>query len=58
MNFTDSRYEQEMKQKPQPQEPDGAGPPAGCRCDGCPYWRGIVCVSCFKELLKDRFSGR
>ena len=26
--------------------------PKGSRCSGCPYWRGIGCVSCYRELLK------
>ncbi|WP_300417539.1 hypothetical protein [uncultured Oscillibacter sp.] len=53
MNFTDSQYEKVMKETPQPEAPVTPGAPGGCRCVGCPYWRGIMCVSCYRELLKD-----
>ena len=33
-------------------------PPKGSRCDGCPYWRGIGCVFCYKEKLTPHDSGR
>ena len=52
MRFTDSPFEKMMKQKPRPQAPSPAKPPRGSRCSGCPYWRGIGCVSCYRELLK------
>ena len=29
-------------------------PPKGSRCDGCPYWRGIGCVFCYREQLKPK----
>ena len=45
MNFTNSPYEKMMKQRPRPLA-------RGSRCSGCPYWRGIGCVSCYRELLK------
>ena len=52
MRFTDSPYEKMMKQKPRPQAPAPAKPPRGSRCSGCPYWRGIGCVSCYLELMR------
>lgn len=53
MNFTDSRYEREMKELPRKAEPIPATEaPAGCPCVGCPYWRGIMCVTCYRELLE------
>ena len=51
MRFTDSPFEKMMKQKPRPQAPAPAKPPRGSRCSGCPYWRGIGCVSCYRELI-------
>lgn len=53
MNFTASLYEREMKKPPSKEAPEQTGPPRGSRCDRCPYWRGIRCVSCYRELLKD-----
>ena len=52
MNFTNSPYERMMKQRP-PQSGALALPkaPSGSRCHGCAYWRGIACVSCYRELL-------
>ena len=58
MNFTNSPFERMMKQKPRPQAPAPSKPPRGSRCDGCAYWRGIGCVSCYRELLKAPSSGR
>ena len=52
MRFTDSPFEKMMKQKPHPQAPSAPKAPRGSRCSGCPYWRGIGCVSCYRELLK------
>ena len=51
MRFTNSPYEKMMQQKPRPQAPAPAKPPRGSRCSGCPYWRGIGCVSCYRELM-------
>ena len=56
MNFTDSRYEPIMQEPPRPELPV-LGPPKGCLCMGCPYWRGIVCVSCYKKLLRNLHPG-
>ena len=52
MNFTNSHYEPEMKKKPQPEEPPRADAPDGSRCVGCPYWRGVRCMTCFRALLR------
>ena len=58
MNFTTSSFERIMKEKPRPQTPAVSRPPRGSACSGCPYWRGIACVSCYKELLKAGAGGR
>lgn len=58
MNFTDSWFEREMKKPPYKKAPEQMGAPTGSRCDRCPYWRGIVCVSCYRELLKGVSRGR
>lgn len=58
MNFTSSPFERMMKEKPRPQAPAKNRPPRGCACYGCCYWRGIACVSCYKELLKAGAGGR
>lgn len=55
MRFTDSPFEKMMKQKPRPQAPSIPKAPRG---SGCPYWRGIGCVSCYRELLKAPAGGR
>lgn len=33
-------------------------PPKGSRCDGCPYWRGIGCVFCYREQLRVKTGGK
>ena len=58
MNFTDSPYERMMKQRPSPQAPALAKAPRGSVCHGCPYWRGIKCPSCYRELLKSQAGRR
>lgn len=58
MNFTSSPFERMMKEKPRPQPPAVRKPPQGSACCGCSYWRGIGCVSCYKELLKAPAGGR
>lgn len=58
MNFTSSPFERMMKEKPRPQAPAENRPPRGSACYGCCYWRGIACVSCYKELLKAGAGGR
>lgn len=57
MNFTDSRYEPVMQEPPRPELPVMEEAPKGCRCMGCPYWRGIVCMSCYKKLLRNLHPG-
>ena len=55
MNFTNSPYEKMMKEQPKGRKnitlPKA---PIGTPCKGCPYWRGIACVFCFKERLRKR----
>lgn len=58
MNFTSSPFERMMKEKPRPQAPAKNRPPRGSACYACCYWRGIACVSCYKELLKAGAGGR
>lgn len=58
MNFTNSRYEPEMKKKPLPEDPAPDAAPGGSRCMGCPYWRGILCVSCYRDLVRQLRDGR
>lgn len=57
MNFTTNPLEREMKRLPRPRAPRPEQPPKGSLCSGCPYWRGIPCVSCFQSLLS-RPGGR
>ena len=47
MNFTTSPYEAMMKKPGHIQPPAPTQAPKGSRCHGCPYWRGIVCLSCY-----------
>ena len=58
MNFTKNPYEKMMKKKPRPLVPSIPKAPRGSQCSGCPYWRGIGCVSCYQELLKAPVRGR
>lgn len=59
MNFNDSPFEKMMKQPTYSREPAVQTPaPEGTACHGCPYWRGIACVSCYRELLKAPEVGR
>ena len=51
MNFTSSPFERMMKENPVPRLPAENRPPRGSAC-GCCYWRGIACVSCYKELFE------
>ena len=46
-----------MQEIPRYEKPEPVKAPEGSRCHGCPYWRGIGCVTCYRELLggtKDR----
>ncbi len=52
MNFTDNRLEREMKRRPRQDAPVPPQAPCGSRCAGCPYWRGIRCMTCFRALLR------
>ena len=53
MNFTDSPFEKMIKQPFYSRGPSVEHPATeGTACHGCPYWRGIACVSCYRELLK------
>ena len=62
MNFTNSPYETMMKRPPRSGAPALPKAPGGSRCHGCAYWRGIACVSCYRELLggqaRPRGTGR
>ena len=53
MNFTNSPYERMMKELPHPETPAPQKAPEGTPCAGCPYWRGIMCVFCYREYFKD-----
>ena len=58
MNFTKSPYEAMMKKPSHIQPPATPKAPKGSRCHGCPYWRGIACMSCYRDLLKPSAGGR
>ena len=51
MNFTNSPYERMMKEIPHKDIPAPQKAPEGTPCAGCPYWRGIGCVFCYREHL-------
>ena len=52
MNFTNSPYERMMKEIPHKDIPAPQKAPEGTPCAGCPYWRGITCVFCYREHLQ------
>lgn len=52
MNFTNSPYERMMKETPHPETPAPQKAPEGTPCAGCPYWKGIGCLFCYREHLK------
>ena len=52
MNFTNSPYERMMKESPHKDIPAPQKAPEGTPCAGCPYWRGITCVFCYREHLQ------
>ena len=52
MNFTNSPCERMMKEIPHPETPAPQKAPEGTPCAGCPYWRGIGCVFCYREGIK------
>ena len=49
MRFTNNPYEEFMKEKSYFKGVPPSLPPKGSRCDGCPYWRGIGYVFCYRE---------
>ena len=52
MRFTNSPYEDFMKEKSYFKGVPPNLPPKGSRCDGCPSWHGIGCVFCYREQLR------
>lgn len=58
MNFTDSPYELFMKQPAYCRSPDPTPAPKGTICEGCPYWRGLRCVTCFRMILRSQASSK
>ena len=58
MRFTNSPYEDFMKEVSYIKGAQPSPPPKGSCCNGCPYWRGIGCVFCYKEKLTPHDSGR
>ena len=46
MRFTNSPYEDFMKEKSYFKGAPPNLPPKDSRCDGCLYWHGIGCVFC------------
>ena len=50
MKFTNSPYETMMQQGPRYEQPEPVKAPEGSRCHGCPYWRGIGCVACYRAV--------
>ena len=58
MRFTNSPYEDFMKEKSYFKGVLPNLPPKGSRCDGCFYWRGIGCVFCYREQLRVKTGGK
>ena len=58
MRFTNNPYEGFMKEKSYFKGVPPSLPPKGSRCDGCPYWRGIGCVFCYREQLRVKTGGK
>ena len=52
MKFTNSPYEKMMQEIPRYETPPPSVAPEGTRCHKCPYWRGVACMSCYRDLLK------
>ena len=50
--------EREMRQRPRKGCPTPSQGPRGTQCAGCPYWRGIRCMTCFRELLHRQAGNR
>ena len=45
-----------MKQPTYHLPPEPTPAPKGSICEGCPYWRGLRCVTCFRAYLRSRAS--
>ena len=58
MRFTDSLYEDFMKEKSYFKGVPPNLPPKGSRCDSCLYWHGIGCVFCYREQLRVKTGGK
>ena len=58
MRFTNSPYEDFMKEKSYFKGAPPSLPPKGSRCDSCSYWRGIGCMFCYREQLKPQDRGQ
>ena len=58
MRFTNSPYEKMMREIPRMETPRPNPAPKGTRCHKCPYWRGIACMTCYRELLAAPGKGR
>ena len=58
MRFTDSPYEDFMKEKSYFKGVPPNLPPKGSRCDDCLYWHGIGCVFCYREQLRVKTGGK
>ena len=58
MRFTNSPYEDFMKEKSYFKAAPPNLPPKGSRCDSCPYWHGIGCVFCYREQFKPKTGGK
>ena len=58
MRFTNSPYEDFMKEKSYFKGVPPSLPPKGSRCDGCPYWHGIGCGSATGNSSSPRQGGK
>ena len=58
MRFTDSPYEDFMKEKSYFKGVPPTLPSKGSRCDGCLYWHGIGCVFCYREQFQSKTGGK
>ena len=58
MRFTNSPYEDFMKEKSYFKGAPPNLPPKRSRCDGCPYWHGIGCMFCYREQLTPKAGAK
>lgn len=59
MNFTDSPFEQMMKQVPSYRPPAPKKPHPDTLCAACSFWRGQACVGvCYRALKQSMTSGQ